>query len=343
MRAAVINTFNSFDLCEVPKPVLEDGESLVRVLYNGICGTDLHLLAGNHPTAVYPLIAGHEFVGELAESKGAGGERFEPGDIVVAQELLTCGYCDPCSKGEDNVCEKLKIIGIHTAGAFAEYVKVMTRKMYKLPDGIDLRLAALIEPLAVALHDVRMSGLRVGETALVLGGGPIGMLIALVARANGASKVAISDVNGYRRQFAKDMGFDVVDPAETGFDRKLAALAGGLGFDVSFEAAGAPNTLATCIDHTKNTGTIVVIAMTKGEVSVDTGKIFAKELHLRGVRLHSQYNFVGAIRLVESGIINDGLKKLVTKIYPLSEISAAFDYAKNAKESFKVLVKVIDR
>ena len=125
---------------------------------------------------------------------GEGAEGFELGDTVVAQELLTCGRCDACAKGEDNVCEHLKIIGVHADGGFAEYVRVKTRKMYRVPKSVDLRRAALIEPLAVAVHDVRMSGLKIGESALIVGGGPIGQLIACVAKAAGARRVVVSEV-----------------------------------------------------------------------------------------------------------------------------------------------------
>lgn len=340
MKAAVIRSVGNLELCEVEKPVIGEGEALIRVEYIGICGTDVHVLNGHHATAVYPLIPGHEFVGKLDEIKGEGAERFQPGDTVVAQELITCGSCDACAKGEDNVCRNLKIIGVHADGGFAQYVKVKTRKMYRVPDGVDLRLAALTEPLAVAVHDVRRSGLQVGETALVVGGGPIGMLIAIVARAAGARKVVISEVNDFRRNFAAEMGFGVVNPLDPDADAQLRKLSENRGFDASFEAAGVESAITACVEHTKNTGTVVVIAIAPKAYPVSTSKIFAKELTLRGVRIHSQYNFMGAIDLLGSGMINDSLRKLISKVYSLDDIVAAFDCAQNGKDCFKVLVKV---
>ncbi|MDR1246768.1 MAG: alcohol dehydrogenase catalytic domain-containing protein [Clostridiales Family XIII bacterium] len=340
MKAAIIKTVGSIEICEAPTPVLNDGESLIRVIYIGICGTDVHLFNGNHPTAVYPLIPGHEFVGELVESKGRGSERFNIGDTVVAQELFTCGTCDACAKGEDNVCNELSIIGVHTDGGFAEYVKVMTHKMYRLPKDIDLKLAALTEPLAVAVHDVRVSGLNVGETVLVLGGGPIGLLIAVVARLNGAGRIVVSEVNEYRRKFASDMGFDTIDPASDGFDERLRDMTAGRGFDVSFEAAGAPSALSTCIDHTKNTGVIVIIAMTSNAVAVDTGKVFAKELTLKGVRLHSQYNFMGAVDIISGGALSSDLQKFITGIFPLDDVAEALETVRSGNNCFKILLEV---
>lgn len=340
MKAAVIRSVGNIELCEVKEPVIGEGEALIRVEYIGICGTDVHVLKGHHATAVYPLIPGHEFVGKLAEIKGEGAERFKLGDTVVAQELLTCGSCDACAKGEDNVCKDLKIIGVHANGGFAQYVKVKTRKMYRVPDGVDLQLAALTEPLAVAVHDVRRSGLQVGETALVVGGGPIGMLIAIVARAAGARKVVISEVNDFRRKFAADMGFSVVNPLDSDIDAQLRKLSEGRGFDASFEAAGVKSAISTCIEHTKSTGTVVIIAIASEPYPVSTSEIFAKELTLRGVRIHSQYNFMGAIDLLGSRMINEDLRKLISKVYPLDDIVAAFDCAAIGKDCFKVLVKV---
>jgi 2-desacetyl-2-hydroxyethyl bacteriochlorophyllide A dehydrogenase len=340
MKAAVIKKAGEMVLTDVPMPILSEGEALIKVKYIGICGSDIHVLEGSHPTAVYPLIPGHEFVGEMVEARGSEAKRFRSGEIVVAQEIVSCGVCDACAKGEDNVCRELKIIGIHTDGGFAQYVKVKIRKMYKLPENIDFTLAALVEPLAVAVHDVRRSGLKMGETALVIGGGPIGMLVAIVARAAGARKVVVSEVSEYRLKVAQEMGFDTVNPTKEGFGERLTELSEGRDFDVSFEAAGAPSAIGTCIDHTKNAGNIVVIAMTERPSVIDTGKIFAKELTLIGVRMHSQYNFLGAVDIVKSGMLNKELKTLITKTFSLDDVLAAFDAAQHGKDNFKILVRV---
>jgi 2-desacetyl-2-hydroxyethyl bacteriochlorophyllide A dehydrogenase len=340
MKAAVIKKAGEMILTDRPMPVLSEGEALIKVKYIGICGSDIHVLKGIHPTAVYPLIPGHEFVGEMVEAKGPEAKRFRPGEIVVAQEIISCGVCDACAKGEDNVCRELKIIGIHTDGGFAQYVKVKTRKMYKIPEDTDLTLAALIEPLAVAVHDVRRSGLKVGETALVVGGGPIGMLVALVAREAGARKVVISEVSAHRLKVAQEMDFDTLNPIEKDFGERLIELSEGRGFDVSFEAAGAPSAIGTCVEHTKNTGNIVIIAMTEQPSVVDTGKVFAKELTLTGVRMHSQYNFLGAVDIVKSGTLNKELKTLITKTFSLDDVLTAFSEAQNGKDNFKILVRV---
>lgn len=340
MKAAIIQKPEVIELCDVPKPVIEDGEALIRVTYIGICGTDVHLLHGHHATATYPLIPGHEFIGELVEIKGKDAGHFKVGQRVVAQEVLSCGQCTACAKGEDNVCQSLRIIGIHADGGFAQYVKVPVRKMLAVPDGIDDLLAAMTEPLAVAVHDIRVSGLKVGETVLVIGGGPIGMLISIVAKAAGAKRVVISEINEFRRNFAAEMGFDVIDPTAPDFDKKLTELSGGEGFDVSFEVAGVKSAITTCVDHTKCTGTVMVIAITNQPFPVDTGKIFAKELTLKGVRIHNFYNFKGALELLQVKQVADDVRKLISKVFPLSEIREAFEYAEHGADSFKMLVKI---
>ena len=340
MLAAIIQKPEVMELREAPKPVLSEGEALIQVRYTGVCGTDVHLLHGHHATATFPLIPGHEMIGELVEIKGKGAEEFCIGQRVVAQEVLSCGRCSACAKGEDNVCQSLKIIGIHAEGSFAQYVKVPIRKMLAVPDEIDDELAAMTEPLAVAVHDVRLSGLKVGEQVLVIGGGPIGMLIAIVARAAGARNVVISEIKKFRREFAQKMGFSVIDPTAADFDAQLWALSGNEGFDVSFEVAGVKSAITTCVDHTKSTGTIMVIAITKEPLPVDTGKIFAKELTVKGARIHNFYNFKGALELLQDKSVAEDVRKLISKVYPFSDIGAAFAYAEHGEEGFKVLVRI---
>ncbi|MFA6873736.1 MAG: zinc-binding dehydrogenase, partial [Bacteroidaceae bacterium] len=291
-------------------------------------------------TATFPLIPGHEFVGELVEIKGAGEAFFKVGETVVAQEVISCGYCSACAKGESNACQHLKIIGIHTDGGFAEYVKVPASKLVKVPDGMDLDLAAMIEPLAVAVHDVRTSGLKAGETVLVVGGGPIGMLVAITAKATGAKKIVISEVNPFRSEFARKLGFDTVNPMDADFDKQLKALAGEEGFDVCFEVAGVRSAITTCVDYAKNTGTIMIIAITREPYPVDTGKIFAKELTLKGVRIHNFYNFKGAVDLLGDKQVAEEVRSLISKQFSIDDIVEAFEYAEHGKDSFKVVVNV---
>ena len=321
-------------------PVLNDGEALIRVHYCGICGSDLHVLHGEHPTAEFPVVPGHEFVGELVEARGRGAGAFQKGDLVVAQPFFSCGNCEPCAKGHDNVCRDLHFMGAHCDGAFAEYVKVATRKMYKIPKDMDQELAALTEPVAVAVHDVRRSGLQAGEPALIIGGGPIGMLIAMVARHAGARKVVISEINEFRCQFAQKHGFETVNPTAPDFDARMQELTEGKGFDVSFEVSGSRPGIAAAVQYTTIGGMVMVIGMTQEPYPVDLSAMFAKELRMQGVRIHAQYNFIGAVELLKSGALNDEFRTLVSKVYPFDQVEDAFQFVQTPGDYFKVLVKM---
>ncbi len=340
MKAAVIEQKNSICLKEVPIPEIGEGEALIKLRYCGICGSDIHVLRGEHPTAQFPVVPGHEFVGELVEAKGPGAEKFQPGDMVVAQPFFSCGNCEPCAQGHDNVCRSLQFMGAHRDGAFAQYVKVLTRKMYQIPKDMDLRLAALTEPIAVAIHDVRRSGLQVGQTALIIGGGPIGMLIAMVARHAGACKVVISEISEYRRHFAEQRGFTTVNPLAQDFVEQMHALTEHKGFDVSFEVSGSKPGITTAVEYTAIGGMVMVIGMTKEPYPVNLSQIFAKELRMQGVRIHSQYNFIGAVELLKSGALNKEFETLISKVYPLSEIEDAFAFSQVPGDYFKVLVEM---
>lgn len=340
MKAAVIEEKDNIHLKEVEMPVLNDGEALIKVRYCGICGSDIHVLKGQHATAKFPVIPGHEFVGELVDIKGSGSERYKIGDYVVAQPFFSCGNCEPCAKGEDNVCADLHFMGAHTNGGFAEYVKVATRKMYKIPEGMDLKLAALTEPIAVAVHDVRRSGLQVGETAFVIGGGPIGMLIAMVARHAGAKMVVISEINEYRRKVAQKLGFVTVNPVDPSFDEQITELTEGKGFDVCFEVSGSKPGISTAVEKAKITGTIVVVGMTKEPYPIDLSTVFARELTIKGVRIHSQYSFIGAVEILKDGAINEEFAGMISKVFSLDDVEEAFAFAQVPGDYFKILVEM---
>ncbi len=340
MRAAVIREANLLELAEVPVPKLKPGEALVRVKYCGICGSDLHVLHGQHPTARFPVVPGHEFVGEIVATHGEGRDVPAKGETVVAQPFFSCGHCQPCAKGRDNVCRNLCFIGAHTDGAFAQYVKVALRKTYRLPDSVDPRLAALAEPLAVAVHDVRRSRLQVGETALVIGGGAIGLLIAIVARRAGAGRVVVSEPSAWRRKFAESLGFTAVDPLSQDFDARLGAAGEGLGFDTVFEASGSRPGVAACTRYAKISGRIMIIGMTREPYPVDLSAVFAKELVLEGVRIHAQYHFIGALELLKSGVLDAELSPLISEVFPFEKVTDAFAMAESGGDFLKILVKM---
>lgn len=340
MKSGVITEKNKIVYQDSEIPVLKAGEVLIKVSYCGICGSDVHVLKGEHPTAVFPVIPGHEFVGELVDIGDGTFCNAEIGDQVVAQPFFSCRNCEPCAKGEDNVCEHLNFLGIHTNGGFAEYVKVKADKVYALPKSIDPKLAALTEPIAVAVHDVRRSGLKVGEDAMVIGGGPIGLLIAIVAKQAGANRVVISEISEYRRKEAEKLGFLTVNPLDKKFDEYLQDLTNAKGFDVVFEVSGSKPGIATAVDYAKITGTVMVVGMSSEPYPVALSQVFAKELKIQGVRIHSQYNFTGAIKLLQNKELTASFEALISEVFPVEKIEDAFAYAQTPGEFFKILVKM---
>jgi len=341
MRAAVISQETGLRLREgLSLPVPAAGEVLIKVKYSGICGTDIHVLHGKHPTATYPVIPGHEFVGELV---GYGGDlipSLKIGDMVAAQPFFSCGNCEPCAKGQDNVCCSLQVLGCHADGSFAQYVKAPMRKVYKLPEGSDLQLACLTEPLAVAVHDVRRSGLTAGGSALIIGGGPIGLLIAIVARFSGATGLVISEISEYRRTVAEALGFRTINPLEDGLQENLGTYSENRGFDVVFEVSGSKSGISTAINQAKIAGTVVVVGMASEEHPVSLSKVFQKELRIQGVRVHSQINFIGALDLLRSGKLDNDLRVLISKVYPIEQVEEAFAHSQGGDRFFKILVSM---
>jgi len=340
MKAALLAQVEELGIVDLPVPAPGHGEALVRVKMAGVCGTDLHVYHGHHRTARLPVVLGHEFAGELVEINGECRAPLHAGSDVLVQPYYACGSCGPCVQGRDNVCSRLSILGVHRNGCFAEYVVVPLRKVYPKPANISLQLSTLAEPLAVAVHDVRMSGLQVGQTAFVIGGGPIGVLIALVARLSGAAKVVISEVNPYRIRLAQEMGFTVINPRETDIIREALLEPGGCGYDVVYEVSGTRQGAEIMTQLAKIAGTIVIVGVPTEKYPIDTGGILAKELRIVGVRIHAQLNFMDSLAILESGVLNADLAKFIDKVFCLEAIEDAFRYSIEDQEHFKVLVSM---
>lgn len=338
MKASVLTDFGKIEYKDVAEPVIDDDEVLIRVACSGVCGTDVHVSQGHHPAAKSPLIMGHEFSGTIAKTGNTNEKGFAEGERVVVQPFYSCGICELCINGRDNVCPSLRIFGVHLDGSFAEYVKAPGLRVHRLSDGMDMKQAALIEPLAVALHDVRMSGLQVGQTAMVIGGGPIGLLIAEVARMNGASDILVSEINPFRKALLAELGFDVVDPKESDVLQEALRRTNGAGFDRVFEVSGSKPGSELMLHSVKIGGTVVVVGIPAGKYPLDTDLIFKREIRIQGARIHAQINFQDAVKMAAQPQMLTVLGKLVTHEYPLSELAAAVETARSSSEVAKVIV-----
>jgi len=332
MKAAIWAATDQMDVTDLPMPVVPEGWALVKVAYNGICGTDLAILHGKHPRATAPLIMGHEISGWV-ERAGATGPA--AGTLVVAEPLISCGECRSCKNGLTHVCRRLSLYGIDAPGGMAQYVALPPEVLHAVPDGVDPRTATLAEPLAVAVHAVDLSGMQAGDTVAVYGAGPIGILTALVARHAGAAAVVITEPSPWRRGVASGLGFTVVAEGST-ISATLAPLTDGEGADTTFDSAAHPSVAAELAATTRVRGRIVVVGVYKAPTALDLQAVCFKEQTIIGVRVYTSADVTHAIELIASGAL--GLDRFPTKAFDLADVAAAFDAATSGQDCLKVLL-----
>ena len=312
------------------------GEVQIAVAYAGLCGTDLHILHGSMDMRVTtPLVFGHEMSGTIA-AVGAGVEGWEVGDHVTVMPLDWDGSCPACLAGAQYICQNLNFVGIDSPGALQQSWNVRAEWLIRLPADLPLDIAALAEPVAVAVHDVRRADLTRGDKVVVIGGGPIGVLIASVARRFGA-EVAVIEVEPARRAQVAGIGFATLDPRETDRVEWVERWTDGAGADVVFEVSGAAAAVLGATSLAKVRGTIVVVAIHPTPREIDLQRVFWRELRILGARVYERTDFDAAVRLLSAGDIPSSL--LITKVVPLTEISEAFEDLENGR-ALKILVDV---
>lgn len=305
---------------QMPETPKED-EVQIQVAYCGICGTDVHIFHGMMDKRVpNPQTIGHEMSGTIS-ALGSAVEGYKIGDKVVVRPLDNRGEL-PSDKGISHICKNLKFIGIDSPGAMQQFWNVPSFTLHKLQETTDLKLAALIEPLAVACHDVRMAQLQEGETAVVLGGGSIGMLIAFVAKSVGA-QVIISEVNPVRIEMAKKWGFKTVNPTQEDLKSVVESLTEGRLADVVFEVAGVQPALDIMTEIAGIRGRIAMVAIHGQPKQVNLFNFFWKELKLIGARVYEPEDYEKAIELVTKNQLP--FEELITSVKPLSKIQEAFE------------------
>ena len=310
------------------------GEVRLDVAYCGVCGTDLHIAHGAMDARVHPpQVIGHEMSGTVAEV-GEGVERFRPGDPVVVRPLDARGET-PADRGFSHISRKLKFLGIDAPGALQASWTVPAFTLHALPEGLDLRLGALAEPLAVACHDVRRGEVASGQTAVVIGGGPIGLLIALVARARTA-RVLVVEPDETRRALAAELGFAAYDPAGDDVAAAVSDATGGAGADVVFEVSGSPAGILAATQLACLRGRVVVVAIFSEPKPVALFDLFWKELELIGARVYEPEDFDAAIDLLAAGSLE--VERLITAVEPLERVPAVFDELSSGRPAMKILV-----
>lgn len=322
MNALVLESTGRLRVADRPEPDAGAGQVLVAPAYVGLCGTDLHIVDGLHPRARFPLILGHEVVGVIASGPGTGSP-------VVVDPTISCGTCSACLLGLSHVCEHLRLLGIDRDGGLAERLVVDEAKLHAVPPGLDLEAAALAEPLAVAVHAVRRSGLDAASRVVVCGGGPIGLLTAVVARAAGAACVLAEPVAS-RRQRAEQLDVDVVADAAQAPDRL-----GGKP-DVAFDAAAVDPVALALPRLVRPGGVVVVEGVYSAPAPVDLQQVTFAELSLVGTRVYTPGDIDAALDLLARGAVR--VADLVSEIVGFGGVTEALERLRRG-ESLKVLVR----
>ena len=273
MKALVYAGPKQVEVQEVKEPEKQDGKVKLNIRYCGVCGSDIGIYLGTHPRAKAPLILGHEFLGIVAED----GKKFKKGDRVVPYPLLSCGHCLACRSGNEHVCNTLGLIGIDTDGGMCQTVYTDEDVLFKVPDGVSDKAAAVIEPLAVLVHAIHMSGFEALDTAVVVGAGPIGMLCGIMLKHAGASKIFISDVVEKRLEIAEELGFIPVNPEKENLEKVVKDATNGEGCDAFFECSGAAVPAMQMTDITRVRGKICIVSVHKKPHEVNLREVNFKE------------------------------------------------------------------
>jgi L-idonate 5-dehydrogenase len=344
MKAAVLHGAKDLRIETWRQPELQPGMVLLRSRRVGICGTDLHYYEhGYNATFVpdRPFILGHELTAEVA-AVAADVETVKTGDRVTVNPARACGFCAYCKGGQINLCRKTIMLGSAsttppTDGALAEWVTVRADQCHLLPADMDDGIGAMMEPLSVALHAVKRAGTISGKRVLVTGGGTIGLLVAMTARAFGAVPVAVSDIVAERRAKALEVGADVaLDPRASDLHDKVRELT-GLGFDMVFEASGAPPALRAAFDLVRPGGTIVQIGTVgAADIPIPVNQIMVREINFRGSMRYGD-TFDEAISLVAAGRID--VRSLINRVFPLDESVDALHFAADKTMALKVQIQ----
>ena len=345
MEAAVLHGAKDIRLERFQIPELLPGMVLLKIKRVGICASDLHYFEDGYCGAFIPsnpFVLGHELTGEVIAVNGSATNMPAIGARVTVNPARACGCCDYCKSGHSNLCRNTIMLGSGsttppTDGAMAEFVAVRADQCHLLPAGMDDGFGAMIEPLAVGLHAIRQAGTVSEKKVLITGGGTIGLLTAITAKAFGAVPVTVSDIVAERRANALNYGVDsVLNPTDKNLSKQVKDISGD-GFDVIFEASGARPALRQAFDLVRPGGTIVQI----GTLGVEDFPLPVNQLMVKEIRFIGSFRygniFEEAIRLVDSGIID--LRPFITNVLSINDITKAMKLATDKVNTLKVQVQ----
>lgn len=343
-KAAFMRGTGRMAIREIPVPEAREKEVLVKLEYVGICGSDVHYYHTGRCGAFEvnleeDFMLGHECAGTVVKT-GPGAERLKPGDRVALEPGIPCGKCEFCKSGHYNLCPDVQFLATPPVqGCYEEYIAFPEDMCFLLPENVSTLEGALIEPLSVGFYAADQGSVGVGDTAVILGSGCIGLVTLLACKARGAGKIIVADLVDARLEKARELGADhVINSGKMDIIEAIGSITGGRGGDVVFETAGAPATIAQTPFAVRRGGRIVLVGMSsQPEINYNFAQIMDKEAEIKSVfRYRNMYP--KAIAAVAGGAVD--VKKVVTHQYDLERVQEAFDEAVNNKTD---LVKAVIR
>lgn len=320
MKYIVIPEPGKVEVKEMDKPLLQPGEAILKVLYGGICGSDMGTYKGTFLYASYPRIPGHEFSAEVVEVAD-NDYGIKPGMIVTANPYFNCGKCYSCRRGFVNCCTSNQTLGAQRDGIFRQYYSMPIERIYD-GKGLDALTLSMIEPFCISYHSVQRTAVKLGDKVLVVGAGPIGLFAVMAAVLKGA-EVYVSDVMQSRLDKALSLGAKgIIRTDKEDFAECVKSITNGDGFDVCIECAGLPQTFQNCIDAAAYRGRVGLVGVSKQKLDFAFTQIQTKELDIFGSRNALKKDFVELIDLVRSGKCD--VKKIITDVYELENAENAF-------------------
>ena len=340
MKALVLKEYNHFSYESVPEPKAEADDVVIEVKACGICGSDVHGMDGSTGRRVPPIIMGHEASGIIAEV-GKNVKDFSKGDRVTFDSTIYCGRCYYCLRGFINLCNNRRVMGVscdeyHHDGAFAEYVSLPRRILYRLPDGVSFEQAAVVEPLSIAFHSVNRMPVSLSDTAVVVGSGMIGLLVIQLLKASGCRKIIAVDIEQNKLDLALKLGADVGLRTDIiNIPEEIYKLTGNRGADVAYEAVGITPTIKIAVESLRKGGSLSLVGNISSMVELPLQITVSRQITIFG-SCASCLQYPNCLELIESKSVN--IDALISKVVPLSEGALWFKRLQNRQPG---LLKVI--
>ena len=321
MKALLLSEYKKLEVTDIPQPEIGPEDLLVRVEACGICGSDIHGWDGSSGRRVPPLVMGHEASGVVA-AVGRDVQGYSEGDRITFDSTVWCGKCKYCLSGRPNLCDNRMVLGVSCGdyrryGCFAEYVSVPARICCHLPDSLPFEHAALIEAVSVAVHAANRTPVSLGDTAVVVGSGMIGLLVIQAIKQKGCAQVIATDLNAQRLEVAKKLGADVtIDVSKEDAAAKVAELTDGHGADVALEVVGATPTIQSAIDCTRKGGSVTIVGNLAPTIELPLQSVVTRELNVFG-SCASAGEYPACVDLLANGMIK--VEDMITAKAPLED------------------------